>query len=93
MWESILKMGSLGESKMWEIKRGHSVTGGLKMGVNVAAHTSHIFLGSAPRATFLDGGGKGPVAPPLFRLGDGPSTFLTVIVSHHAVDNYAVLTA
>ena len=36
----------------WEqnviIKRGHSVTGGLKMGVNVAAHTGHIFLGSAP---------------------------------------------
>ena len=27
---------------------GHSVTGGLKMGVNVAVHTSHIFLGSAP---------------------------------------------
>ena len=29
-------------------KKGHSVTGGLKMGVNVAAHTRHIFLGSAP---------------------------------------------
>ena len=25
------------------------MTGGLKMGVNVAAHTCHIFLGSAPR--------------------------------------------
>ena len=24
------------------------MTGGLKMGVNVAAHTRHIFLGSAP---------------------------------------------
>ena len=29
-------------------KGGHSVTGGLKMGVNVAAHTRHIFLGRAP---------------------------------------------
>ena len=29
-------------------KGGHLVTGGLKMGVNVAAHTRHIFLGSAP---------------------------------------------
>ena len=29
-------------------KGGHSVTGGLKMGVNVAAHTRHIFLESAP---------------------------------------------
>ena len=25
------------------------MTGGLKMVVNVAAHTSHIFLGNAPR--------------------------------------------
>ena len=25
------------------------MTGSLKMGVNVAAHTRHIFLGSAPR--------------------------------------------
>ena len=24
------------------------MTGGLKMGVNVAAHTRHIFLGNAP---------------------------------------------
>ena len=32
-------------------KKGHSVTGGLKMGVNVAAHTRHIFLGSAPPGT------------------------------------------
>ena len=29
-------------------KGGHSVTGGLKMGVSVAADTRHIFLGSAP---------------------------------------------
>ena len=47
-WESILKMGSLGESKMWKIKRGHSVTSGLKMGVNVTTHTRHIFSGNAP---------------------------------------------
>ena len=30
------------------------MTGGLKMGVNVAAHTRHIFLGSAPRDFFMD---------------------------------------
>ena len=29
----------------WQARLG----GGLKMGVNVAAHTRHIFLGSAPR--------------------------------------------
>ena len=29
-------------------KEGHSVTGGSKKGVNVAAHTRHIVLGSAP---------------------------------------------
>ena len=34
-------------------KGGHSVTGGLKMGVNVAAHTRHIFLGSAPPRDWL----------------------------------------
>ena len=34
-------------------KGGHSVTGGLKMGVSMAAHTRHVFLGSAPP------GGKG----------------------------------
>ena len=42
------KRGSLSEGafwkcKMWKIKRGHSVTGGLKMGVNVAAQPRHIF--------------------------------------------------
>ena len=37
-WEQNVKKGG----------GGHSVTGGLKMGVNVAAHTSHIFLGSTP---------------------------------------------
>ena len=31
-----------------KIKGGHSVRGGLKMGVNVAAHPRHVFLGSAP---------------------------------------------
>ena len=51
-WESILKMGSLGESKMWKIKRGSFSDRRLKMGVNVAAHTRHIFLGSAPRVFF-----------------------------------------
>ena len=34
-------------------KRGHPVTGGLKMGVNVAAHTRHTFLGSAPPGVSL----------------------------------------
>ena len=29
-------------------KEGHSVTGSLKMGVSVNAHTRHIFLGSGP---------------------------------------------
>ena len=29
-------------------KKDHSVIGGLKMGVSVAAHTHHIILGTAP---------------------------------------------
>ena len=33
-------------------KGGHSVTGGLKMGINMAAHTRHVFLGSAPGDRF-----------------------------------------
>ena len=48
MREHLENGGSLSESKMRKIKRGHSVTGGLKMRVNVAAHTRHIFLGGAP---------------------------------------------
>ena len=32
-------------------KGGHSVTGGLKMRVNVVAHTRHVLLGSAPPPT------------------------------------------
>ena len=32
-------------------KGGHSVAGGLKMGVNVTAHTRHLFLGSDPRGS------------------------------------------
>ena len=34
------------KNKKGSFPGGHSVTGGLKMGVNVAAHTRHIFLGS-----------------------------------------------
>ena len=52
-WESILKMGIIRweqnvKNKKGSFPGGHSVTGGLKMGVNVAAHTRHIFLGSSP---------------------------------------------
>ena len=34
-------------------KWGHSVTGGLKMGVSVAALARHIFLGSDPPGFYL----------------------------------------
>ena len=44
-------MGVIRSEQNVKIKRGHLVTGGLKMGVSVAAHTRHIFLGSAPPPT------------------------------------------
>ena len=68
-WESILKMGSLGESKMWKIKRGSISDRRFEHGVNVAAHMRHIFLGSAPPRHWHKQGPKSALYFPM-SLGD-----------------------
>ena len=66
---------------MLKRKRGHSVTGGLKMGVNVAAHTRHIFLGSAPP------GGK-EYTFFIFTSCESLKRHLGPIAHHHSTNSY-----
>ena len=50
MQETVLQKipAALNDGTKIKVSRGHSVTRVLKMGVNGAAHSRHVFLGSPP---------------------------------------------